>query len=103
MDADEARYRKQVEDFPTSPLPHFALGRHLLAKGRPQEAVAPLEEANRLQTEYAAGLVSLGDAYSAAGRTDEARRTFEHAKEVALAQGHPSLAEEIDERLADLD
>ncbi len=103
MDAEEARYRKQVEDFPTSPLPHFALGRYLLANGRGAEAIGPLEEANRLQVDFAAGMVSLADAYSAAGRTDDARRTFQTARALALAQAHPSLAEEIDERLADLD
>ncbi len=102
MDAEEVQYRKRAADFPNNPLPHFALGRFLLSKGRPAEAVEPLEHANRLQEDFAAGLVSLGDAYSGAGRTEEARQTFERAREVALAQSHPSLADEIDERLADL-
>jgi Flp pilus assembly protein TadD len=103
VEEEEAQYRKRVEDFPQSPLPHFALGRFLLARGRPAEAVGPLEEAMRLQADYAAGLLSLADAYSAAGRTAEARRTFERAREVALAQAHPTLAEEIDDRLAELE
>jgi len=98
----EARYRRQVQDFPTSPLPHFALGRYLLEQGRYQEAIASLEEATRLQPEFAAGLLALGDAYRGARRTGEARSTFELARRVALAQSHPSLAAEIDDRLADL-
>ncbi len=61
-----------------------------------------MEQANRLQADFAAGLVSLGDAYSGCGRIEEARATLERAKEVALSQSHPSLADEIDERLADL-
>lgn len=102
MDQQEAHYRKQLQEFPTSALPHFALGRYLLERGRYQEAVASLEEANRLQPEYAAGLLALGDAYRGAGNADQARTTLLWARRVALAQHHPSLAEEIDERLADL-
>lgn len=102
MDEQEATYRKRVAVFPHSPLTHFSLGRYLLEKGRFADAVGPLEEANRLQPDYAAALVALGDAYAGARRTEDARRTFERAKAVALAQNHPSLADEIDERLADL-
>jgi tetratricopeptide (TPR) repeat protein len=102
MDSQEAHYRRQLEEFPTSALPHFALGRYLLERGRYAEALAPLEEANRLQPEYAAGLLALGDAYRGAGKLEEARDTFTVARRVALAQHHPSLAEEIDHRLADL-
>jgi uncharacterized protein HemY len=102
MDEQEAQHRKRAQDFPRSPLTHFALGRYLLEKGRYDEALPALEEANRLQPEYAAAMVSLADAYRGAGKLDDARRTFEDARRVALAQSHPSLAEEIDERLADL-
>ena len=55
-----------------------------------------------LQPDYAAALVALGDALAGAGRRDEARQVLEGARETALAQAHPSLAEEIDERLGDL-
>lgn len=102
-DEQEAQYRKRAQDFPTSPLTHFALGRYLLEKARFDEAIAPLEEANRLQPDYAAAMVALGDAYAGAQKTAQARETFERARSVALSQQHPSLAEEIDERLADLD
>jgi tetratricopeptide (TPR) repeat protein len=102
MDDTEARYRDQIQAFPGSPLPHFALGRYLLEHGRYADAVPSLETANRLQLEWAAALVALGDAYRGAGRISEARSTFEHARRVALAQHHPSLAEEIDDRLSHL-
>lgn len=102
MDEQEARYRQQSLEFPQSPLPHFSLGRHLLQLGRYAEAVPPLEEANRLQGDWAAALVALGDAYRGAARIEDARQTFDRARRIALAQNHPSLAEEIDERLADM-
>ena len=52
--------------------------------------------------DYAAALVALGDALTGAGRRDEARQVLEGARATALGQNHPSLAEEIDERLAEL-
>ena len=103
MDEQEAQYRKRVQDFPASPLTQFALGRFLLERGRFAEAVGPLEEANRLQADYAAALLALGDAYAGAGQTHKARETFERARPVALAQQHPSLAAEVDDRLSELD
>lgn len=102
MDAEEEKYRKRVAELPKSAMGQFALGRYLLEQGRFADAVPPLEEANRLQAEYAAALVALGDAYAGARRTEDARATFERGKAVALAQRHPSLADEIDDRLADL-
>ena len=61
-----------------------------------------LPTAVSLQKDYAAALVALGDALAGAGRRDEARQVLEGARDTALAQSHPSLAEEIAERLEDL-
>jgi Flp pilus assembly protein TadD len=98
----EAQFRKLVADFPGSPMGHFSLGKLLLDERRYGEAVESLQEAVRLQPEYAAALVALGDALTGAGRRDEARRTLGEARARALAQNHPSLAEEIEERLSGL-
>jgi len=81
---------------------HFSLGRLLLEERRYAEAVDSLRTAVSLQPDYAAALVSLGDALVGAGRRDEARGVLERARDTALAQSHPSLAEEIAERLGDL-
>jgi len=56
-----------------------------------------------LDSQYAAALVSLGDAYAGAGETQKAREVLTRARDTALAQKHASLAEEIDERLSGLD
>jgi uncharacterized protein HemY len=102
MSEREAEYRKMVEQFPDSPLGHFSLGRFLLEAGRYAEAAQVLGRANALQAEWAAALVALGDAQAGAGERAQAAQTWQKAREVALAQRHPSLAEEIDERLAEL-
>jgi len=98
----EAQFRQLAADHPDSPMGHFSLGKLLLDERRYAEAVESLRAAVALQPDYAAALVSLGDALAGAGRKDEARQVLEGARATALAQSHPSLAEEIDERLADL-
>jgi uncharacterized protein HemY len=98
----EAQFRKLAADHPASPMVHFSLGKLLLDERRYAEAAESLRTAVTLQPDYAAALVALGDALVAAGQRDEARKVLEAGRAVALAQKHPSLAEEIDERLADL-
>ena len=98
----EAQFWKLAADHPGSPMVHFSLGKLLLDERRYAEAVESLRTAVALQEAYAAALVALGDALAGAGRRDEARQVLEGARKTALAQAHPSLAEEIAERLAEL-
>jgi len=98
----EAQFRKLVADHPESPMGHFSLGKLLLEERRYVEAVESLQKAVSLQAGYAAALVALGDALIGAGRRDEARSVLQQARATALGQNHPSLAEEIDERLGEL-
>jgi Flp pilus assembly protein TadD len=98
----EAQFRQLAADHPSSPMVHFSLGKLLLDERRYVDAVESLGRAVSLQPDYAAAMVALGDALSGAGRRDEARTVLEKARDTALAQSHPSLAEEIVERLADL-
>ncbi len=98
----EGQFRKLVADHPSSPMVHFSLGKLLLDERRYAEAAESLARAVSLQPDYAAALVALGDALAGAGRRDEARQVLQGARDTALAQNHPSLAEEIDQRLAEL-
>jgi uncharacterized protein HemY len=101
-DARLEQFKQMAAEFPDSPMAHFSLGKLYLERRQYAEAVQALEAAVRLDSSYAAALVSLGDAYAGAGRKEEAREVFSRARSTALAQSHGSLAEEIDERLADL-
>ena len=98
----EAQFRKLVADHPESPMGHFSLGKLLLEERRYVEAVESLQKAVSLQADYAAALVALGDALIGAGRPVQARSVLQQARATALGQNHPSLAEEIDERLGEL-
>lgn len=102
-DPREEQFKQLVAEFPDSPMGHFSLGKHYLEARRYPEAAASLERAIELDPQYAAALVSLADAYVGAGRADRARQVLETARDTALAQSHRSLADEIDDRLADLD
>ncbi|WXH28333.1 hypothetical protein WA016_02277 [Myxococcus stipitatus] len=101
-DARLEQFKKMVADFPDSPMSHFSLGKLYLDRKQYAEAAASLESAVRLDPSYAAAMVALGDALSGAGQSERAREVLTRAREHALAQNHPGLAEEIDERISDL-
>lgn len=101
-DARIEQFKKMVAQFPDAPMAWFSLGKLHLERKEYAEAIQSLEGAVRLDPTYAAALVSLGDAYAGAGQTDKAREVLGRARDHALSQNHPGLAEEIDERIADL-
>ncbi|MBU8899016.1 hypothetical protein DRW03_30120 [Corallococcus sp. H22C18031201] len=101
-DARLEQFKKMVAQFPAAPMAWFSLGKLHLERREYAEAIQALESAVRLDPNYAAALVSLGDAHAAAGQTEQAREVFGRARAHALSQNHPGLAEEIDARLEDL-
>lgn len=101
-DDREARYQAMIAQFPDSPLGYFSLGRYYLEQARFADAAATLRRCTALDTQYAAALLSLGDALAGNGETEAAREAYARARAAALAQNHPTLADEIDERVADL-
>jgi Flp pilus assembly protein TadD len=101
-DARLEQFKQMAAEFPDSPMAHFSLGKLYLERRQYADAVKSLEQAARLDPTYAAAMVSLGDAYVGAGQVEQAREVLTRARDTALAQKHSGLAEEIDERLADL-
>jgi Tfp pilus assembly protein PilF len=102
-DARLEQFKQMVAEFPQAPMAHFSLGKAYLERRQYADAARSLEEAVRLDPQYAAAMVSLGDAYTGAGETQKAREVLTRARDTALAQSHASLAEEIDERLSGLE
>lgn len=102
-DARLEQFKQMAAEFPDAPMAHFSLGKAYLEQRRYAEAAQALETAVRLDPQYAAAMVSLGDAYTGAGQTQKAREVLTRARDTALAQSHASLAEEIDERLSGLE
>jgi tetratricopeptide (TPR) repeat protein len=99
----EQQYLSMISQFPESPLGYFSLGRYQLEQARFAEAAGNLRRCTELDPAYAAALLSLGDALAGANEKPQALEAYARARAAALAQNHPSLAEEIDERVAELD
>jgi uncharacterized protein HemY len=98
----EKLYLAMIEQVPDSALPWFSLGRFYLETGSYQKAADALRRCTQLQANYAAALFALGEACVGAGQTAEAREAFAQCQRAALAQNHPSLAEEAAEKEREL-
>ena len=98
----EAQFRQLVSQFPDSSMGYFSLGKLLLEEKRFAEAAETLDRAVQLQPDYAAALLMLGNAWAGAGQNDKARAALERAKDVALAQNHPGMAEDAEALISEL-
>ena len=98
----EAQFRKLVEQHPESPMGYFSLGKLLLEQRRYGEAAQTLSHAARIAPTYAAALLALGEALAGDGQREAARAAWEQARLRAVEQNHPSMAEEVEQLLADL-
>lgn len=101
-DAREQKYLEMISQFPESPLGYFTLGRYYVEVGRYREAIEPLERCLREEADWTAAMIALGDAWSGLGEKEKAIEVLEHALAAARAQNHPSLVQDVEERLEDL-
>lgn len=83
-------------------LGYFSLGKYYLELVRYPDAVKVLIRCTELDATYAVVLVALGDAWAGARDAVKAREAFGRVRAFALQQGHPELAEEIDEWVSEL-
>lgn len=103
MSDREALFRQMVTQFPDSPMGHFSLGRLLVDEKRWDEAVDALGNATRLDPNYAAAWVALGDAHAGAARKDDAKRAWERALQTPHGQRDLSLQSDLEQRIRDAD
>lgn len=80
----------------------FGLALEYLRDDRLEEAVRELQQYLAAATDEGNAWGRLGDALRRLGRDAEARAAYERGVGVAEAHGHPSMAEEFREVLADL-
>jgi tetratricopeptide (TPR) repeat protein len=76
---------------------HLSLGKALLARREPQNAIGPLQRAVELKADSLEALRYLTTAYATAGRSAEAIATAEREMAAAESQGKPDLVREIQE------
>ena len=85
--AAEASFRKQIEVTPLDRFAHLNLGRLLLERKRPAEAVGVLEKAVSVKADDAWARLALGRAHAEAGRGPEALASFKKAVEMSPGPG----------------
>ena len=73
-------YRAALDDQPDNVYAHVLLGDFL----RDTEAIAHYNKAIAIEPEYAVAYLKRGMAHSRAGRTEQARADFQHAKRLAI-------------------
>lgn len=97
-DEAEAAYRRALsgEAHAAAWIP---FGRHLLRRGRPDEAIGHFTAAVAARPDDADAAMLLCDACEAAGRVADAIAACERARSIAGAQGRDDLAAPIDQRL----
>jgi tetratricopeptide (TPR) repeat protein len=79
LDAALDLRRRAIERLPQSALAWEDLGEHLLAHVDAKAAIVPLERAAQLAPQFAPGLLKLGNAYVACGRTADGARSIRQA------------------------
>jgi len=99
----EQQFKTLVAEFPDSPMGHFSLGRLYLDEQRYAEAVTALTDAAKLDPDYAAALVALGDAQAGLKDKAAAKDAWQRALETPLGRRDMSLQADLEQRLRDLE
>jgi Flp pilus assembly protein TadD len=93
--------RRMLEGRPTDPRLRFGLALEYLTAGRTEEGVEALRSYLEVADDEGNAWGRLGAALRELGRDEEARAAYRKGMEAAQRHGHPTMAEEFDEVLAD--
>ena len=88
---------------PQDALSRYMLGIELYRQGRYEEAATEIEAYLAMKQDEGAAYRVLADAYLHLGRPKEARWALRQGAEAARAHHHEGMAEEFEERIAELD
>jgi DNA-binding SARP family transcriptional activator len=91
-------FRMMLEGDPDNTAVRFGLAKEYEKAGRFDDVIETLAEYLQLADDEGNAYGMLAAAYLKTGRRDAARRAYERGAEVALAHGHPGMAQ--DYRLA---
>ncbi len=94
--------RKMAEESPDDPRPRFGLALEYEKAGRWEAVVKELRAYLRLANDQGNAWGRLGHALRELGNDDEARDAYEKGIEAAFRHGHPSMAMEFEEIVAEL-
>lgn len=97
------RLKAMLESDPNDPMLHYMLANEYIKLERHHEVVEHLQTYLRLQEDEGAAYRLLGQALLKLGQTEEARRAYQDGIKAALKHNHPTMAEEFQEYLKDLE
>lgn len=104
MGSDRAdALRRMMQASPDDPRPVFGLAAELERAGDIEGTVAMLRRYLELTDDEGNAWGRLGRSLARLGRGEEARDAYRTGIEAATAHGHPSMAAELEEELADLE
>ena len=86
--------RMMHESDPDNTAVMFGLAKEYEKQGRHADVIATLNDYLRRADDEGNAYGMLATAYLKTGRREAARRAYERGAEVALAHGHPSMAED---------
>ena len=87
-------FRMMLEGDPDNTAVMFGLAKEYEKAGRHEEVIEVLTDYLQRADDEGNAYGMLAAAYLRTGRRDAARRAYERGAEVALAHGHPSMAED---------
>ncbi|MEZ5424826.1 MAG: tetratricopeptide repeat protein [Pyrinomonadaceae bacterium] len=92
-------FKQMLEADPENTMVLFGLANEYLKAGNYPDGIGTLEEYLGKADDEGAAYGMLARAYEKTGQSAKAKAAFEKGVEVALANGHPSMAEEYRETL----
>lgn len=95
-------FRLLVAQSPNNALARFGLANEALKAGLLREAVENLQAYLSMHEDEGNGYGRLADALAKLGRLDEAKAAYQTGIETARRFGHPGMASDFEERLAEL-
>jgi len=94
--------RRMLERNPSDARVHFGLAAEYEKRGEWDNVIAALEAYLNLSEDQGNAWGRLGNALVKTGRTEAAKQAYARGIEAAYAHGHPSMAAEFEDILADL-
>ncbi|HUF02640.1 MAG TPA: tetratricopeptide repeat protein [Aridibacter sp.] len=88
-------FEKMLEDDPGATMVMFGLANEYLNAGETEKGIATLERYLKFGVDEGAAYGMLAKAYEELGDPGQAKAAYEKGIEVALAHGHPSMAEDF--------
>ena len=97
-----ARHKKLLEQYPENELARFSLGKAYFDAGQIQEAKEQFSFAIAKKPDWMVVQILIGKCELSLGHRNEAKASFERAKQLAIAQNHEGPLAEMEQALAEL-